>query len=294
MADRLALATWRIRRPTRLEALAWRFNRRSDRFIFGAIAVGILLLAVRDLVQGWSFVVALTGHDFNLYVDAAARWLAGGPFYPESQLVGTFPDDGNAILYPPTALWFLGALAVIPRWLAGALWFAFPFVVLAWQWARMRPFPILWPFLAMIVAWPPTLLSFAVWNSGPVFVGLLALATRYHWPAALIGLKPSVLPFAFWGANRRSWWVTVLILGVASIPFGTMWLDWFRVLGNSQEIDGIWHSVDQWPMFLWPILVWLGASKRSTGTVPRSGSSSTQQRSPADGRVPSRLTAPGP
>jgi hypothetical protein len=249
---------------------AWRFDRRRDAVVLGAVAVAILLVPLRDLVNAWPSVVFYSGHDFNLYLDAAGRWLGGGPFYPPAQLERPFVDDGRAILYPPTALLLLGPLAAIPREIAAVLWIGFPVVVLVWQAIRMRPRPIVWPFLALCLAWPPTLLTLAVWNSAPVFVAFLALGTMHRWPAALILMKPSVIPFAFWGANRRSWWTMFAMLALGGIPFGAMWLDWLRVVENSAHVGGIWHSVQQFPLFLWPILVWLGRTRSTDGTIDRS------------------------
>ena len=105
-------------------------------------------------------------------------------------------------------------------------------------------------------------------NPAPIFVAVLALATIYRWPAALIVVKTGVLPFAFWGSNHRSWWITVAVMAALSIPFGSLWFEWFRVMEMSQ-VGGIWHSVQQFPLFLWPILVWLGRS-RSPRANPRS------------------------
>jgi hypothetical protein len=243
------------------------FGRRRDAVVLGFVALAILLFLVRDLVVGQARLPVLWAQDFGLYLDAAARWLAGGPYYPPEQLTSPLVDDGNRILYPPTALWLFGPLAVLPRGLAALAWWAFPIGAMAYQVVRLRPQPIVWPFIAICVAWPPTLLTILVWNSGPIFVALLALGTIHRWPAALIFLKPSVLPFAFWGANRRSWWIASSVLVALSLPFGPMWLDWLQVLRNSEGVHGIWHSIDQFPMFLIPILIWLGRSRDRTVTI---------------------------
>ena len=260
---------WRSRFETWRSRLIGRFSRRRDTLVFGGLALAILLLPAMELFTMRARVMELAGHDFTISIDAARRWLDGGAYYPASQLSGPFVDDHQRILYPPTALLLFGPLAALPRSIAAVLWFGFPFLALAHQWIRLRPRPIVWPFLALCVAWPPTLLSFAVWNPTPIFVACLGLATIYHWPSALNVVKPSILPFAFWGANHRSWWIALVVLGILSIPFGALWLDWFRVIENSR-IGGIWHSIDQWPMFLWPILVWFGRPGPAEGTIERS------------------------
>ena len=244
-----------------------RFGRRRDAVVMGTVALAILLLPIRDLILGQARLPELWAHDFGLYLGAATRWLAGGHYYPPEELTRPLVDDGNRILYPPTALWLFGPLALLPRAAAAALWWGFPVGALAFQAYRLRPRPIVWPFVALCLAWPPTLLTIVVWNSAPIFVGLLALGTMYRWPAALILLKPSVLPFALWGANRRSWFLAVAALVALSLPFGTLWLEWLQVLANSGPVGGIWHSVEQFPIFLIPILVWLGRSRAQTVTI---------------------------
>lgn len=234
------------------------FARPQDRAFLGLLSAAILVV---PLVTLTTFPRPdLIGYDFATNLNAASEWLAGRSFYPEAQLAGPFVDDGRVILYPPTALLLFAPLAMLPSELAAVLWLGFPVLALGWQFYRLRPAPIVWPFLAIVLAWPATTLSMVVWNPVLLAVGLFALATMYHWPAALIAVKASVAPFAFWGAWRRSWWIAVGVLVLLSLPFGAMWLDWFTVLRNSQ-IGGVWHSIQQWPMFLFPVLVWLGRDR---------------------------------
>ena len=44
-------------------------------------------------------------------------------------------------------------------------------------------------------------------------------------PAVFALLKPSLAPFALFGANRRSWWVALAVLVAASVPFGGLWAE---------------------------------------------------------------------
>ena len=237
--------------------------------VFGGVSLLFLLVPAIEVLSQPVRVQEIAAHDFNLNLGAAERWLNGEPFYPPSQLAEPFTDDGDRILYPPTALLLFGPLAAIPRGLAAVLWWGLPIAALAWQVVRLRPQPIVWPFLALCVAWPPTVLSFVVWNPATLFVACLALATLYHWPSALIAIKTGLLPFAFWGANHRSWWITLAVLAAVSVPFGSLWFEWFRVIEMSR-VGGIWHSVQQFPMFFWPILVWLGRSPDAERTIGRS------------------------
>lgn len=243
--------------------LGERFTRPRDVLLFGAISLIFLGIAVDQAVISATAAVPILGNDFHLNLDATSRWLAGGPVYPANELAGPFFETGGNILYPPTTLLVFAPFALIPVPLAAVLWWGLPLAALVWQVWRFRPRPLVWPLLAICIAWPATLLTIVVGNPSMLFIGLLALGTMYSWPAVLILLKPSVFPFALWGINRRSWWIALAICVGLSIPFGLLWLDWLTVLGNSR-IGGALHSVQQVPLFLFPLIVWLGRSQGST------------------------------
>jgi hypothetical protein len=67
-----------------------------------------------------------------------------------------------------------------------------------------------------------------IWLSAAV-----ALGTVWGWPAVAVALKPTLLPFAFIGVRRRSWWLVAGLGLVVSIPFWGMWLDWFHAVTNA-------------------------------------------------------------
>ena len=72
------------------------------RLISAAASVWLLVATLPITIQASAgFPMA---YDFNLYRGAATRWLAGGQFYPASQLVGNWHISDNAILYPPVIL----------------------------------------------------------------------------------------------------------------------------------------------------------------------------------------------
>jgi hypothetical protein len=223
------------------------------RLVFGAVAVFFLIPPAAELVDAGNRLSEIWGVDYRLYTDAARRWFEGGMFYPADQFTGPFVDDGKRILYPPTALLLFVPFAFLPP----VLWWAIPAAVAVWQMARFRPSPVVWPFLAMCVAWSPTPLTIAVGNPVILFVALFTLGTVYGWPAALIVLKPAVAPFALWGIRRRSWWLALGVVGIVSLPFGAMWLEWLTVLLNSQ-VGGVLHSTQQFPLFFFPLMVWAG------------------------------------
>jgi hypothetical protein len=90
-----------------------------------------------------------------------------------------------------------------------------------------------------------------IWLPGALALGLVSGG----W-AALILVKPSLLPFALVGINRRSWWWTVAGLALLSISFGTLWVDWFHAVTWSD--GGLFYSLWQVPGMLIPIVAWLG------------------------------------
>jgi hypothetical protein len=248
-----------------------------DRIVFGAAALFLLLPPGRELLEaGWR-IGEIWGVDYELYTSAARRWLEGGLFYPAEQFAGPFVDDGRRILYPPTSLLLFLPFAFLPA----ALWWAIPAGIIAWQVHRLRPAPLVWPFLGICIAWPATPLTIVVGNPAIWFVALLALGTLHHWPAAIILIKPVVAPFAIWGIRHRSWWIALGCVLVVGLPFGTLWIDWVRILTNSR-VGGVLHSVEQFPLFVFPLLVWAGRAggplvARWERTRPTDASATAQQ-----------------
>lgn len=233
--------------------------RRRRRLLLGlSAAVFVLPLA---------FVLAIPdpleqpfGVDFVLYRDVAARWLAGGPYFEPYQVAGPYDIQAGDILYPPVGLWLFVPFAVAPAAVAWLLWWGIPIGATAWAIRRLRPRPEVWPLLALCLAWPTTPLK--TWTGNPVIwcVAALALATAYRWPAVFVLLKPSLAPFALFGANRRSWWLALGVFAVACLPFGSLWADWLASLTNSRG-GGILYSALEIPMLLLPLVAWLGRTR---------------------------------
>lgn len=189
----------------------WRYSER----------VLLLIAPIVELFQAVDRIGTILGPDRMLYLDATSRWLSGGPFYPDYELSGPFENTDHDVLYPPNAILLFAPFTILPA----ALWWAIPAVVVAWVTLRLRPDPIVWPFVAICLAWRATPLTIVVGNPVLFGVAALALATLYRWPAALIPMKPSVFPVALFGVWRRSWWLALAGLVLVSIPFGEMWLN---------------------------------------------------------------------
>jgi hypothetical protein len=207
------------------------------------------------------------GVDFVLYRDVAARWLAGGPYFEPYQIAGPYEIRAGDVLYPPVGLLLFAPFAILPAAIAWGLWWALPLGATAWAIRRLAPRPEVWPLIAFCVAWPTTLLK--TWTGNPVIwsMGAMALATIYAWPAVFALLKPSLAPFALFGANRRSWWIALTVLIAASVPFGGLWADWVASLANSRG-GGVLYSTLEIPMLLLPLVAWFGRT-RDPAVSPR-------------------------
>jgi hypothetical protein len=218
------------------------------------------LLAVPD----WWTVV---GHDRAIYLDAAARWFAGGPFYPDRQLAGPFPILGSGeILYPPSSLWLLVPFTFLPA----VLWYAVPVAVTAWCVVTLRPARWTWPLIALLVWYPRTLTLVLLGNPTIWVVAALALACRgYSWAGPFVLLKPSLFPFALIGIKSRAWWIGLAVAVVLSVPFWGMWVDWLTVLRNVSNTDWRYSFIDV-PVMLIPVLARLSSTSRGpSASTPR-------------------------
>ena len=207
------------------------------------------------------------GVDFDLYRDAAARWLHGGPFFEPYQLAGPYEIRAGDILYPPAALWLFVpfAAAATPPWslVAMALWWAVPLAITGWVVVALRPRPVVWPLIALCLTNPTTLLK--IWTGNPVMWSMAAMALAVvgssRFTAPFVLLKPSLAPFALFGVRRLSWWLglaVIVVLGI--VPFAPMWLDWLRAVGNSRG-GGLLYSALEIPLLLLPLVAWCGRTR---------------------------------
>lgn len=225
-------------------------------------ALGLLVIPAMRLAFAVQTGQGLLGVDYRLYTDAARRWLAGGPYLDPSQIASPHLLRAGDILYPPVILWLLVPFTVLPA----VLWWAVPVSLLGWALWRLRPAPWAWPVMALLLTFPGW--TDAYWLGQPTIwlPTLLALGlVRGGW-AALVLLKPSLLPFALAGMSRRSWWLTVGALGLLSLPFGLMWLDWARAVMASG--GGPLYSLEQVPLMLVPVVAWAARSGAARGARP--------------------------
>ncbi len=234
----------------------------------GAIIVPATLTGVFAVVAVFSLVLLLTevrfastpGSDFAIYHDAAARWLAGGPFYNPEQVAGPYTTIGGDVMYPP-----VGLLLFVPFvYLPGLLWWVVPIAIVVWRIVALRPSRWGWVGIAACLAWPITPVLLVTGNPTIWVAAALALATR--WPAfgVLVLVKPSLFPFAFGGVRTRQWWIGLGAFALASALFLPMWTEWIHAVLNARgPFSGVLYSIKDVPMMLIPTIAWFASTRRS-------------------------------
>lgn len=218
---------------------------------FGLVAVAAYLI-----VSGQPFAPF---DDLRIYQDATRRLFTGGEWYLPHQAEPYTVSHGD-VLYPPVTAWFFAPWLILPAW----TFVVIPVSIVAWVVASYRPAPWTWPILAACLVFPPTLLYLAYANPGLWIVAFVALGLRYQWPGALVLLKPSMAPFALIGIRSRGWWMTVALLGVASLPFLAETLAYPGVILRA-EGGGLLYSLGSYPMTLIPLVAWLTSRSRRPG-----------------------------
>ncbi len=246
-------------------------TRRIGRLTSAAASVWLLAVTLPTTIEASAGIPL--GYDFALYRDATARWLAGGQFYPASQLAGHWHISDNAILYPPVILWLFAPFTILPA----VLWWAIPVLVVGWALWRLRPGALAWPVMAFLIGFSP-LPAFVrlgnpmIWALAAMFAGCARVG-----PSVPVLMKPSLAPFALFGVWHRRWWLWAGGFALACLPFGLMWLDWARtVLGSDGSLAYSYREVG--PLMV-PLVAWAGRQP----PPPRTPASAGAERSVPSG-----------
>lgn len=232
-------------------------SNRALRLGLGGLAVIASLVALQALATGLPW-----GVDLYIPVQAASRWLTGGQAYgPESFANGSGYD--LPFLYPPYALPLFAPLTSIPFGPLQATWFASNLAIAV---AACRRLGIRWPFIPLLLVWPPFAEGFVTGNvqiglfAAAVFVLTAASSGRIDEPTGrsrrtithgLLGAitaflkvsQPHVLVYqARW--DRRAAVVAVLALaGLVSVTLpitGTsIWLEWLDQARRAANPDWV-------------------------------------------------------
>jgi hypothetical protein len=233
-------------------------------WLFGGLAIVILAAQVPDLLRAFDTpnIGGFAGIDYDLYMDATHRWLAGGPFYGPHQLAGPYEIRHGDILYPPVSLWLFVPFTVLPP----LLWWIGPLAGTAAVVVALRPHWVVWPFLALCL-WQPVQIH--IISGNPVIWSLLAVAlgTIYKWPSVFAFVKPSLGFFGLFGIRHRSWWAALGVFCVMSLVLLPMWADWITVLQNARG-GGLEYSWQEIPLLLLPIIAWMARPGGRYGVRP--------------------------
>ena len=203
---------------------------------FAALTAAIFASAIPLLRDAGPTVGGYLAVDYKLYMGATSRWLAGGGYFEAHQLVGTYAISPGDILYPPVALWLFVPFTMLPA----LLWWAIPVTATAWAMVRLRPAVIVWPLLALCLVFPPTIIKIAagnpvIWVEAALAVGVVTVG-----PAVFVLVKPSLAPFALWGARHRRWWAYLVLVACVSLPFAGQWAD---SVDSSHKLSGWWFAL---------------------------------------------------
>jgi hypothetical protein len=106
--------------------------------------------------------------------------------------------------------------------------------------------------------WPETHVKVISANPGLLVMAALALAALYRWPAVVAVVKPTLALFSLVGVKSRGWWVGLMVLGLASLPFLALTLAYPAVALNAQS-PRPFYSVWDLPLVALPLIAWAGA-----------------------------------
>ena len=234
--------------------------------VCAGLALVFFVIAAAEFAVALSYVLppgdSFLGMDLSFYREIAARWLETGVFYLPHQLSGPYTATLMVdTLYPPPALLLFVPFLVLPA----ILWWLVPVAVLGAFLAWCRPGPLAWPLLALVLVSPRTQTAFLFGNTDLWMAAAVAGGFRWSWPAALLVIKPTFLPFALVGVRRREFWIAVGAVAIVSIPMAALWLDYLQAMRNV-TIDAD-YSVGSLPLILAPVVAWL-LRPRSANRLP--------------------------
>lgn len=232
---------------------------RSARTWLDRVFLVVAVIAAGFFIATWAMFltsggVANIGVDYVLYRDAAVSWLGGGPFYLPHQVSGPYVIAHGDVLYPPPILILLIPFTILPA----VLWWVVPIALTAFVVAGYRPQPWAWLTISLCLLYPISGVKILHGNPGLWFAAAIAAGTRLAWPSVLVFLKPTLLPFAFIGIKRRSWWLGLAGLAIVSLAFLPMWPDYVSALLNGRTEAGLLYSLHEVPLVAIPVIAWIG------------------------------------
>jgi hypothetical protein len=219
------------------------------------VAVGLTVtFTVIGLVILWFGMIGagqhIVGLDIGHYLDGTRRWLDSGSPYLPNEVAGPFEIDPLTFLHPPLALYLFLPFLVLPT----ILWWVIPIGIVAWCVVSWRPAAWTWPVMAALLALTRFHIPLVVGNTDLWVWAAIALGLRFSWPSLLVAIKPSLIPFIVIGIRHRAWWIAAVVVGIAALPLGALWLDWLAVLRHAPK--DLSYSLPNVPWLLIPVIAW--------------------------------------
>ena len=222
------------------------------------MALGLLSIWVL-CVTYWSVTNLQAGFDYDTYMAAVARWLAGGSFYLPYQLAGPYEVVNREVLYPPIVLPLLAGFSVLPA----ILWWFVPLGILGTVVGYWRPSLVGWCLILACLGAIRPIGEIVGGNPAMWIAAFVALGTVWGWPAVFVAIKPSLLPFMLLGVRRWSWWFAAGALAIVSLAFLPLWLEYAQVLLNARgPLVNPLYSLGDVPLLLIPIVARLTSRRR--------------------------------
>lgn len=241
-----------------------------------ALGLTVLILAAGAVVI-WAHLAVfasadLIGVDLRLFAELGRRWVETGSIYASwqfspyayDQAAGTNDVGRMPGLYPPIAGPFFATVRFVPA----VLWWVIPAIMVGYALWRWRPDPRVWPVLAAATLFPSTSGVIAAGGSTMWVTAGIAGGLIWGWPALIVALKPTFLPFLFLGADRRSWWLALGLIALVSILMLPEWVRYIDVLRNAESLDAL-YSVADAPLILVPVAAWLTQTSERPAIRPR-------------------------
>jgi hypothetical protein len=204
-------------------------------------------------------------YDPILFRDIAQRWVTTGEAYYPIQFAGAYLPDGLVNLYPPIVLYLWAPLLYVPM----ILWWIIPLGIVGWHIYHCRPAPWTWPVLALLFGLFPTVSGLIYGSSTMWSMAFIALGFRYPAAFALIVFKPIDCFVWLLAFRKRAFWIGLVVVGLAAIPFGDLWIEWVRATLNISATP--LRNITGWAMLAVPVVAWLGRTDRSHGVVVEVG-----------------------
>ena len=226
---------WLLLVAVTLVAWRWRTGQLGPIAVVAIVAVTAMLMT--DVTSVWT----QGFRDFEIYLKAGGRWLAGTAVYQATPLT-VVPDDltNYPFLYPPLTLPLFGLLSLLGLPIAAGLWLSLSLIALlaGLRWLGLAP---IWCLL--VLAWPPVVQGLWVGN---VAVPLFAFFAVAPWVPVALAVLPVFKVYSglagLWllrPEHRRSLLAAVIgiVLAVAiTLPLVGIarWSEWLAALSTYQ------------------------------------------------------------